>query len=283
MKNVFLLVGMLSVMASCGPNYKQQVLDLQLKHDSLLSAYNLKEDELVGYMKDLNDIQTSINELTEQEQLLQKSSEGELNADAKTRILNNLDAIRSALESNKKKLASVQAKLKKSNAKIAELETMIANLNNDIAMRDSSIALLSQTVTELSNKINLVETDMAAVKTDNENKAKEIADKTTKLNTAYYTIGSYKSLREKKVISNEGKIFKSKDVDPNFDTNAFTRIDVTNTKIITLNYVKDAKVVTTHPTDSYTMVKENDRIKGIEVTNPERFWASSKYLVVVAE
>lgn len=283
MKKVLLFVGMLSVMASCGPNYKQQVLDLQRKQDSLMSAYQLKENELASYMQDLNEIQTNITELTQREQILQKSFEGDLNTDVKSKILSDLDAIRVALESNKKKLAAVQAKLKKSNAKISDLENMVASLNKDIQLRDSSLSLLSETIIQLSNKVSVVESEMTVIKTDNEVKSKEIADKTTKLNTAYYTIGTYKSLRDKKVISNEGSIFKSKNIDPNFNSDAFTKIDITNTKTISLNYVKDVKLISTHPTDSYTMIKEDNKIKGIEVTNPERFWASSKYLVVVAD
>lgn len=283
MKKLLLAMGMLSVIASCGPNYKQQTIDLQFKNDSLLNAYEMKNDELTAYMADLNEIQTSITELTQQENLLKSKSESDLTADAKTKILADLDAIRTALQSNKNKLASLQSKLKKSNAKVVELEQMIANLNNDLAVRDSSIALLSQTVIELTTKVETVQTEMVAVKSDNETKTKEIADKTVKLNTAYYTIGTYKVLRDRQVISNEGSIFKSKDIDPNFNTGAFTKIDVTTTKMITLNDPKDVRLASIHPTDSYTIVKENNKVKGIEVTNPDRFWASSKYLVVVTQ
>lgn len=280
MKNVMLLVGVLSVMVSCGPNYKQQTIDLQLKNDSLLNAYQLKNDELTAYMADLNQIQTSITELTQQENLLKNKSESDLTADAKTKVLSDLESIRSALQSNKNKLAALQSKLKKSNAKIAELEQMIANLNNDIAVRDSSIALLSQTVMELTNKVDVVQTEMVAIKTDNETKSKEIAEKTNKLNTAYYTCGTYKALRDKQVISNDGLIVKSKSVSSDFNRNAFTKIDITTTKVIALNNPKEVKLVTNHPSDSYSIVKEDNKVKGIEVIDPEKFWSSSKYLVI---
>lgn len=280
MKNVLLLVGMLSVMASCGPNYKQQNVDLQLKNDSLLNAYQMKNDELTAYMADLNEIQTSITDLTQQENLLKSKSEGDLTTDAKTRVLSDLEAIRSALKSNKNKLSSLQSKLKKSNAKIVELEKMIANLNSDLAIRDSSIALLSQSIMDLSNKVDAAQSEIALVKTDNQNKAQEIAEKTSKLNTAYYTIGTYKSLRDKQVISNDGLIVKSKSVSSDFNRNAFTKIDISTTKMIALNGPKEVKLVTNHPSDSYSIVKEDNKVKGIEVIDSDRFWSSSKYLVI---
>lgn len=283
MKNLLLMTGVLLMMVSCGPDYQQQTLDLQLKNDSLLNAYQLKNDELTAYMADLNQIQTSITELTQQENLLKNKSESDLTADAKTKVLSDLEAIRSALQSNKNKLAALQSKLKKSNAKIVELEQMIANLNNDIAVRDSSIALLSQTVMELSNKVDVVQTEMVAIKTDNETKSKEIADKTTRLNTAYYAVGTYKDLREKHVISDEGTIFKSKDINPNFTNDSFVKIDVTSTKSIFLSNVKSVKLASAHPSDSYTLVKENNKFKSIDITNPERFWAGSKYLIAVIQ
>lgn len=283
MKKVLLFVGMLSVMASCGPNYKAEVDILREDQDSLRLLLANSNEEVQKLLSDIAYIQSSISELTEQEQLIRNNSQENLNQDARERMLADLDAIRNTIKSNKNKLASIQSKLKKANIKITDLENTIASMNEQLAIRDSSIALLGVTIEQLTNRVNAAETEIAVVKSDNEVKAKEIADKTTKLNTAYYAIGTYKFLREKKVISNEGKIFKSKDVDPNFDTNAFTKIDVTGTKVIALNYVKDFKLATIHPTDSYTMIKENDRIRGIEVTNPERFWASSKYLVVVTE
>lgn len=277
-----LLVMLSLVIASCGPNYKQQAEELRIKNDSLSKIIDGKTSEIMGYMEDLTNIQTAINQLTLQEEILKESSEKTMDTETKYKILADIDAIKELINRNKKKLAEVQAKLKRSNARISELEKMIASLNEGLQERDSSISVLSNSITVLSNKVAVAEHTIAEVRSDNEAKTKEIASKTAKLNTAYYTVGTYKTLREKQVIS-KGAIFRSKNINPDLNTEVFTKIDVTNTKVIALNYVKEAKLTTTHPTDSYTVVKENNRVKEIEITNPERFWASSKYLVVVTQ
>ena len=46
---------------------------------------------------------------------------------------------------------------------------------------------------------------------------------------------------------------------------------------------KGAKLVTSHPADSYTLNKEKDKVVSIQITNAEKFWSASKYLVVVKE
>jgi predicted nucleic acid-binding Zn-ribbon protein len=283
MKNVILLVGVMSLMVACGPNYKAEVENLKKQQDSLLSVYNSQRTEMEGYLQDITEIQLSLNELTTQEQILKAKSEGDINIPVKQTILNDLAAIRVSIESNKKKLASVQSKLKKANGKITDLEKMVADLNEQLAIRDSSIVLLGTTIAELSVKVNSMETAMSEVKADNEVKAKEIADKTAKLNTAYYTIGTFKALRDKQVISNDGLIIKSKDMKSDFNRDAFTKVDITTTKVIALNYPKEVKVVSNHPSDSYSIVRENNKVKSLEVVDPEKFWSNSKYLVIAEQ
>jgi hypothetical protein len=46
---------------------------------------------------------------------------------------------------------------------------------------------------------------------------------------------------------------------------------------------KDAKIITSHPSDSYTLNKEKDKVVSLQITNAEKFWSASKYLVVVKD
>ena len=69
---------------------------------------------------------------------------------------------------------------------------------------------------------------------------------------------------------------------PDFNKDAFTQIDYTAVNTIAV-VGKNAKMVSTHPTGSYKLQRENDKIKAIEITDPENFWKASKYLVVVTD
>jgi len=88
-----------------------------------------------------------------------------------------------------------------------------------------------------------------------------------------------------KVIDRTGGLLgigKSSRLASNFDNKNFTRIDYVQVNTIPIDS-KGAKIITTHPADSYTLNKEKDKVVSINITNAERFWSASKYLVIVKE
>ncbi len=287
MKNILLLAGITMLMISCGPDYKTEVERMMRERDSLMAQYDAKDSVINGYMQDIAEIQTSIEGLTAQEEMLNRegANNTEISQDAKTRIMGDIEGIRQMIDQNKKKLSDLQSRVRKSNVKVAELEKMIGSLNSQLAVRDSSINSLNENIFALNGKITTMQTEIDTMITDNARKAAEITDKTTKLHTAYYTVGDYKTLRDKKVLAKQGGFLglgKAKTMVPDFNREAFTQIDFTSTKTIQLN-TKSAKLLSTHPTGSYNLLSENKKVTAIEITDPEKFWQASKYLVVVTE
>lgn len=277
----------LSVMTGCGPDYKMEVERMMRERDSLMAQYDAKDSVITGYMNDINEIQASLDSLTLQEEILQRNNtnDPETSKDAKVKAHEQIEAIRQVIENNKKKLAELQSRLRKNSAKMAQLEKMVESLNQQLSMRDSSIMTLNSEIVTLNGNIGTMQTQMDTMRQESERKSMDITDKVNKLNTAYYTIGTYKELRDKKVITKQGGFLgmgKQKQVVPDFSQDAFTQIDITSTKTIALSG-KDAKVVSTHPNGSYRIEKENKTVKNIEITDPEKFWKASKYLVVVTE
>lgn len=287
MKNLLVITGIAILISSCGPDYKAEVERMMRERDSLMAQYDAKDSVINGYMQDISEIQTSIETLTQQEEMLkgEGANNPEVSQDAKTRIMGDIEAIRQLIDQNKKKLVELQGRVRRSNVKVAELEKMIESLNTQLAMRDSSINALNENVLALNTTITNMQGTIDTMRNDNANKAREISEKTTRLHTAYYTVGNYKTLRDKKVISKQGGFLglgKQKTVVPDFNREAFTQIDLTSTKTIELN-TKAAKLVSTHPTGTYTLKKDNEKITAIEITDPEKFWQASKYLVVVTD
>ena len=287
MKNILLLAGITMLMISCGPDYITEVERMMRERDSLMAQYDAKDSVINGYMQDIAEIQTSIEGLTAQEEMLNRegANNPEISQDAKTRIMGDIEGIRQMIDQNKKKLSDLQSRVRKSNVKVAELEKMIGSLNSQLAVRDSSINSLNENIFALNGKITTMQSEIDTMITDNARKAAEITDKTTKLHTAYYTVGDYKTLRDKKVLAKQGGFLglgKAKTMVPDFNREAFTQIDFTSTKTIQLN-TKSAKLLSTHPTGSYNLLSENKKVTAIEITDPEKFWQASKYLVVVTE
>jgi len=117
----------------------------------------------------------------------------------------------------------------------------------------------------------------------NSSKENLITEQINQINTAYYVIGTYKELKEKNIISAEGGflgIGKEKVLKPDFNTDSFTKIDITKVKEFVLNN-KNIKVVTNHSSDSYELEKDDEVIIKLKVTNTTGFWRASKYLVII--
>jgi peptidoglycan hydrolase CwlO-like protein len=287
MKQYLSIFCMLTLAVSCGPDYKAEVDRMMLERDSLLSLFDSKDSTINGYMTEIMNIQMSLDSLTMQEEMIRRSNDEakETSPDVKAQIQSSIQSIRDLIEENKKKLASLQARIKKSNIKINELESLIKGLHVQLAEKDSSISNLNTQVTTLNGTITNMQSTMDTMKNDIAAKSQEITDKTTMLHTAYYTIGTYKQLRDKKIIAKQGGflgIGKSKAMVPDFNKEAFTKIDYTATNTIALG-TKNAKLVSTHPSGTYKLEKENDKVKSIQITDPENFWKASKYLVVVTD
>lgn len=277
----------LLMIAGCGPDYKMEVERMIHERDSLMSQFETKDSVITGYMSDINEIQESLDSLTLQEEILQRntSNDPEASKNVKMKAKEQIEAIRQVIENNKKKLADLQSRLKKNSAKMAQLEKMIESLNTQLTARDSSIMNLNTQIVSLNSNITTMQTQMDTMRQESELKSGVITEKISKLNTAYYTVGTYKELRDKKVLNKQGGFLglgKQKQMIPDFSQDAFTQIDVTTIKSIALNG-KDAKVISTHPAGTYKIEKDNKTVKSIEITDPEKFWKASKYLVVVTE
>lgn len=288
MKQTLVICTFLVLAVSCGPDYKAEVDRMMHERDSLLSMFDSKDSTINGYMSDIMNIQMSLDSLTMQEEMLRRSdlNDAEASPDVKARIQNSIQSIRDLISENKKKLANLQSRIKKSNIKITELESLIKGLNIQIAEKDSNLVMLNDRVTALNGTINTMQSTMDTMKMDIAAKSQEITDKTTKLHTAYYSIGTYKQLRDKKILVKQGGflgIGKNKTMMPDFNKEAFTQIDYTATNTINLNNSKSAKLASTHPSGTYKIEKENNKVKSIQITDPENFWKASKYLVVITD
>ena len=136
----------------------------------------------------------------------------------------------------------------------------------------------------MNTKVEKLNTDVVTLTADNTSKQEVILEQTNRLNQAYYTTGTFKELQSKQVMKKEGGVLgigATKKVNSDFNKDAFTAIDITKVQTIPVE-AKDA-VLTNHPSESYTIEHKGNQVNDILITNPEKFWAASKYLVVVVD
>jgi len=201
-------------------------------------------------------------------------------------IKSQIQDIKSMMEDSKSKMEALSAKLKRSGVKNASLTKMVAELNEQIAQKDKDIAALNDQIASLNTSVSTLKTNVEDLTAKNDVSTKMIEDQTTKLNTAYVAVGSSKQLSEKKVVAKHGGVLgigKTTSLVPNVNQEAFNTIDITKTNSIPLN-VKDAKLVSAHPSDSYKIERTTDKkVTDLVITDPAKFWSESKYLVVLTE
>ena len=288
MKKITSLLSLLTLFSSafffsCGNGNENEANPVEdsLKNvtQNLSGQVVAKDSAIFGFIRAFNEIQDNLDVIKDKEKLLTTSSQsGELDQDQKEKIISDIQAIYDLMVKNKQKLGSMNKKLKKANLKIAEFQEMIERLNNQIAEKDGEIS-------ELKAQLEKLNVELSEVTMNYEAAQEMLEEKTGKLNKAFYAFGTSKQLIKQGVLTKEvgfigrGKAEKLKD---NFNKSYFTSIDVTETTSIPLA-CKKAKLVTTHPSDSYKFDGADGKVEKLVITNPEEFWSASKYMVIVVE
>lgn len=281
-----IIVFVASLFAFGCTDYKSQVVKLEKEKQELISSTNYKDSTISDFIASFNEIENGMNELSKKQKLLTAGTSGELKTNSKEQILMNISEIDKLLQENKAKIASLSKKLKNSSYKIVEFEKMIASLNDQIVLKDVELASLNEKVASLNNTVLTLNSKVDTLNQITADRSKTIDEQTAKMQTAYFTKGTYKELKTKSVVAKDGGFLglgKSEMLMKDFDRSAFTTINIMQVTDIPIS-AKDVELLTNHPSDSYTLKKnEKDVVSDLVITNPEKFWSNSKYLVVMTD
>lgn len=93
---------------------------------------------------------------------------------------------------------------------------------------------------------------------------------------AWFVFGTTKELKELDIIDENQVLYED------FSKYSFTKIDIRIDKEIKL-YSKSARVLTSHPASAYTLKPNEMKQYVLRITDPQLFWSTSRYLVILAE
>ena len=288
MKKLAVLFVCAAMLASCD-GFKGGSKDLKAENDSLLMELNQRNAELDDMMGTFNEVQEGFRQINAAESRvdLQRGAVAEGSLNAKQQIASDIEFIRKQMEENKEQIAKLQAMLKNSKTNSSQLKKAVESLTQELNAKTQRIEELQAELASKNIRIQELDaavTDLNAVKSEltaeNEAKAKTVAEQDKALNTAWFVFGTKKELKDQKILSGSG-LFKKGSVlkDGDINKDYFTQIDIRTTKEIKL-YSKDADVLTTHPTGSYALEKDDKGLLTLRITNPKEFWSVSKYLVI---
>jgi hypothetical protein len=288
MKKFLILIAVPTLFACGSGEKKQTAMEDSLSNANMVIKNELKDKEnllstkeaaMTEFVRSFNEIQANLNEIKDKEKIISTSSKDkELNKSSKDQIINDIQAIHDLLDKNQQRVASLSKKLKNSNLKIDEIELAMTNLKNQLTDKETEI-------TDLKGKLEKLNVDFATLKERAAGEQLESNIKTEKLNTAYYVVGSKKDLTEKGVVTKKGGfigIGKVVELNTKLDPNYFTKIDITQTKEIAIHGDK-VKLISSHPIESYKLVEGPASIDKIVILDAEKFWSTSKYLIITSE
>lgn len=270
-------------------NQKQDEIKTLTMEKSALNQTIEKRDSIVNDMEGtFAEIESNMSFIREKRsQIATMQTEGGKNK--KQLIAEDVKLMNTMLEESSKKIADLEAKLRKSGMNIKSYEKRLQALNETIEAQNTEIAELKKTIegkdaslAEYSTKVNTLNSNIQQQADTINYKQKVIIDKTDKLNTAHFALGTFKKLKEEGIVSREGAVLGiggGKEIQGNLDPKYFTDVDIRQTKTIPLN-VKKAVVISEHPSNSYKLVEENGQIAYLQIENPEEFWKISKYAVI---
>ena len=284
MKKLLLLCVSVALLSSCGEMKRNEALKAQ--NDSLNVALAERDAELEGIMAAFNEVQEGFRLINEAENRVDLQSGAMEGASSAQKIREDIRFISEKLRTNRERIAELEKQLDNNKYASAQLKKAIAGLKEELAVKTQQIETLQ---TELASKnIRIAELDdavaglnqnVADLTAENAAKAAIVANQDVALNAAWFVFGTSSELKDQKIISKKflqkTKVLENED----FNKEYFTQIDIRTDKEIKL-YSKDAKLLTAHPEGTYDLVKDDKGQLTLVITNPNKFWSVSRYLVI---
>lgn len=284
MKNYIILLVATITLASCGGGSSAEMERIRRENDSLK---NLSADAMAtadSYYADINEIFESLQEVKRKQGVITKTSSGggEIAADKKTLIQEDILLIDQMMAENKEKLESLRNKIKKGDKKMAELEKMIANMQQLIDEKDQEIASLKAQLESLNIELENLSASYDKLAAENVSNKETIAKQTDELNTVYFAIGTFKELVDNKVLDKGGafSVKAASKLSSDLNISYFTKADLRNLNEIKIG-AKKVTLKSSHPQDSYKLETVNGKVEKLLITDRQKFWKTSRYCVIM--
>ena len=285
MKKVFILLLGAGVLFSC-TNFGKKVTEseeyqkLQAERDSLQAVLKTSDAETQEMMAVISEVEANFDKIREAEKYISTQSEqsGEMNQDTKKRVSDNFQMIQEILKRNKAQLTELNRKYASSNKQVASMQSTIDRLNKEMQESSARLVVLQGELAKRDATIAQLSSDISELAQHAEEQSSTIKEQDKSLHTAYYVFGTANELKEQKILSG-GFLKSTKVMQDTFNKDYFLQIDVREVTEIPL-YAPKAKIWSTHPEVTYEFVKgANDNLT-FQITDTQRFWSLTKYLII---
>lgn len=286
MKKIVTIVALSVFLVSCGGEQNSNLTTVEPTGNAVADSLRQALADQDSLLVLINEITDGMESLKQMEHILSSTATvGDLTS-RRQQLRNDMAAIQQSIVNNRNRLAELESRLNKSNNNNANLRRAIVALKQQIAGQVTTIESLRSQLVEANIEIEQLNLNrdslMAEIATTTEQRDEMIQqnyDLTNEINLCYYVVGSKSELKEHKIIET-GFLRKTKVLPTDFEHEYFTAADKRNLSYIPLHSTK-AEVMSNHPVDSYRIDSNNtNNQKTLVITNPQRFWSTSNYLVI---
>ena len=288
MKKLSILAVCALAIVSCKNEAPKQDLMMTQLRDSLNTIIAQKDTEINDMIATFGDIEEGFREITEAQSRVTLAQQGEGTNSAK-RIKENMQFIQQTMRQNKELINKLKQQLRDSSFKSEELKKLIDNMQQQLQEKEAQMQALREEldkkdihIAELDETVANLNTDVNQLTEETTQKSQTISQQDKQLHTAWFVFGTKDELKKQNILTKDGMFSKTRLLEKDFNKDYFTKIDIRIDKEIKL-YSKSAEILTSHPAGSYTLQRDANKQFVLRISNPETFWGTSKYLVVLVK
>ena len=289
MRKVLLFGLLLPLLIACNQEVKEENQRLATENEELMRENQEKDSLINDFVTSFTRIQENLTTIREKEERIQAAKEGDLETslDQREEIIRDIEVINELLSENRQSIADLQDKLKRYQYENAKFKRMVSDLSRQVEVKDSQVVALKENLATMNFEMEALNNKYVMSEEQRMKQQEMLKAQEDELNSAYYAVGDKNELAENNVMDKKGGfigIGKTKTVADDFNRDYFTKIDITKTTNIPMNLENEkAKLISNHPSDSWKWIIEENKIKSLEISDPEKFWSSTRYLVVLVD
>ncbi|HLP13982.1 MAG TPA: hypothetical protein VK177_18765 [Flavobacteriales bacterium] len=272
----------LTMLYACGED-KTAENQYKNREDDYLAEIHEKDSVIKEVFTSMDEIEEEINVVKLQENISTiTTTDAELTTAQKEKIKQDIRVLGDLLAENKTRISELKNTIAKYKGGEKQYNDKIKNLEHTLALREEAVLGYQSLIAQLDKDVKTLSFKVDSLKNENRIKADNLYAQDRKINTAWYIKGTKRELKDYGAVTPTGGLLglgRTMSVNAGMSNSNLHEINILETTSIPVNSTK-ARVLSSHPENSYNFVKEGKNITSLEILDPVEFWKSSKYLVL---
>lgn len=237
----------------------------------------LEQEDIDKMVTLINEVSSCLDSIQIQEKMIFENKEGITENDKV------LIQVRSLKELLARKQAQIEA-LKSENGKFTtsekqsaqNLDKMVDFINDQLAEKSEKMDMLAKALQNKDAKIDELRFGITQLRKETEYLKEQNYQQDRQLNAVYYVVGTKKELKNMGLLKSTAS---KKILTENINNSSFKRADKRSLKTIPLDK-KKVIILSNNPASSYTITTGSDGKTVLTITDKEKFWGASPYLII---